>query len=86
MTDVRVLMITIGYPPDEIGGTEVYVLDAESLRWTRVPAAATNDADPGPGNSTGTFGRFRYVASLGQFVLVNSAEQDVFVYRADSAH
>jgi Kelch motif len=68
------------------GGTDVYVLDAESLRWTRVPAAATNDADPGPENSTGTFGRFRYVPSLGLFVLVNSAEQDVFVYRADSAH
>jgi hypothetical protein len=41
---------------------------------------------PGAENSTGTFGRFRYVASLGLFVLVNSAERDVFVYRADSAH
>jgi len=68
------------------GGTDVYVLDAQALRWSRVAAASNNDADPGTPNPTGTFGRFRYVASLGLFVLVNSAEQDVFVYRPASTH
>ncbi len=63
------------------GGTDVYVFDGESLHWTRLPAAPDNRIDPGPANPTGTYGRFRYVAQLNAFILVNAADQNVYAYR-----
>jgi hypothetical protein len=63
------------------GGTDVFVFDGAELRWTRVPAAADNRVDPGAQNPTGTYGRFRYVARLDAFILVNAADRNVLVYR-----
>ena len=63
------------------GGTDVFVLDAENLRWSRVRAAEGNGVDPGPANPTGTYGRFRYVPRYDAFVLVNAADQNVYLYR-----
>ncbi len=60
------------------GGTEVAVLDAASLMWTRV---TTGGDDPGPRTQNGTFGRFRYAPKLKVFVLVNDANQDVLLYK-----
>jgi hypothetical protein len=62
------------------GGSEVFVFDGDSLRWTRIPAPA-DSANPGPPNPTGTYGRFRYVADHDAFVLVNAADRNVFMYR-----
>ena len=74
------------YPPGHdfvawAGGTTIYSLDPASWKWTAHPAAADNKVTPTAPNSTGTFGRFQYVPSKGVFVLVNDAEQDVFLYR-----
>jgi hypothetical protein len=63
------------------GGTDVYVLDPSSWRWTRRAAAHDNRADPGPPLSTGTYGRFRYVPGRDLFVLMNGVKRSVFVYR-----
>lgn len=63
------------------GGTDIFVFDADETRWTRLPAATGNTVDPGPANPTGTFGRFRYAARHDAFVLVNRADQNVFMYR-----
>lgn len=63
------------------GGTDVYVLDPSTWRWARVSAAPGNDVDPGPASGTGTYGRFRYVESIDAFILVNAADQNVYLYR-----
>jgi hypothetical protein len=63
------------------GGTDIFIFDADETRWTRLPAAAGNTGDPGPANPTGTYGRFRYVPGHDAFVLVNRADQNVFIYR-----
>jgi hypothetical protein len=50
VTDVRVLMITIGYPPDEIGGTEVYVsglVDALEAHRCTAEVAYVSEAPSG---------------------------------------
>ncbi len=63
------------------GGTDVYVLDPSTWRWTRVSPVPGNDVDPGPPSRTGTYGRFRYVESIDAFILVNAADQNVHLYR-----
>lgn len=60
------------------GGRNVYVFDPASERWTLV--AASGD-DPGPQQTWGTYGRFRYSAARDVFVLVNSTTQNVFVFK-----
>lgn len=63
------------------GGAVVYTMDPVSWVWTRVDPAASNTAVPDSANSTGTYGRFRYVPSKGVFVVVNRTSSNVFVYR-----
>jgi len=62
------------------GGGDVYILNPDSWTWRRLPAPEGSPS-PGQQNSTGTYGRFRYVADLDIFVLVNGVDQNVFVYR-----
>jgi hypothetical protein len=64
-----------------IGGSSVYTLDPANWTWQRVNAAASNSVTPSAPNSTGTFGRFRYVPAYNVFVLANRTSDNVFVYR-----
>ncbi len=61
------------------GGAGLAMLDPVTWKWTRV--TGTGD-DPGVPAANGTFGRFRYSPSRDVFVLVNSTETDVYLYKA----
>jgi len=63
------------------GGPDVYALDLDTGAWTRHPPAAGSAADPGAPNPNGTYGRFRYSPNKNVFVLVNSTNTNVFLYR-----
>lgn len=66
------------------GGPDVYVLDPGTWHWEKISPASPDAMAPGKPNRTGTYGRFRYVASKDLFILVNAASQDVYVYRLPS--
>ncbi|NJN14441.1 MAG: hypothetical protein HC813_02060 [Planctomycetes bacterium] len=61
------------------GGKDVFTLDPATSVWTRI--VGTGTADPGAPQARGTYGRFAYVQSLDAFVVVSSADSNVFVYR-----
>ena len=63
------------------GGADVYVLDWDAQTWTRITPAAANTVTPTGAATQGTFGRFRYSPSKNVFVVVNSVDQDVYMYR-----
>ena len=60
------------------GGRNVYSLDPVAKVWKRL--TATGD-DPGAQQLNGTYGRFRYSATYGVFILVNSTTSDVYIYK-----
>ncbi|NMO21457.1 hypothetical protein HPC49_31140 [Pyxidicoccus fallax] len=64
------------------GGGDIYTLDLGTRVWTKHAALGT--VVPGPANLNGTYGRFRYVPGLNVFVVVNTVDTNVFVYRLDS--
>jgi hypothetical protein len=59
------------------GGKDVFVLDLDTKVWTRVEGQGT--VDPGPASAI--LGRWRYVPSKNLFIVVTSADRNVFVYR-----
>jgi hypothetical protein len=61
------------------GGKATYWLDLDTATWTRVNS--TGAADPGAASGRGTHGRWRYVPSRDVFIVVNSVDTNVFVYR-----
>jgi hypothetical protein len=68
-------------------GADVYVLTppagdwrTEDWVWTRVPPADGNSVVPSR-NANGTYGRFRYAASINAFLLVSSTAGPVWAYR-----
>ena len=63
------------------GGGDIYTLNIDTRVWTKHAALGT--VVPGPANMNGTYGRFRYVPSLNVFVVVNTVDTHVFVYRLD---
>jgi len=64
------------------GGTDVYALNVDNNQWSKMSAAASNKADPGPVEATGgVFGRFRYSKNLNVFVTVDSVTKNVYLYR-----
>lgn len=63
------------------GGADVYLLDPATWAWTKVAAAAANRVVPPAACPRGTFGRFRYIPSRDAFVVVNSIDEDVFIYK-----
>ena len=63
------------------GGAEVYTLDLDARVWSKVAPAPTNTATPTAPNGNGTFGRFRYMPSRNAFIVVNGADDDVFIYK-----
>jgi hypothetical protein len=68
------------------GGADVYTLDGTTHAFTRVAPAATNTVIPTAAAAQGTYGRFRYSPKYNAYVVVNSVDQNVFIYRlTDSA-
>lgn len=61
------------------GGRSTYWLDLDTAVWTRVDSTGTGD--PGAPSFRGTHGRWRYVPSRDLFIVVNSVDTNVFVYR-----
>jgi len=59
------------------GGNSVYSLDLDTGIWT--PTSYPNG--PGAAQENGTFKRWSYSAGLRGFVLVNSMNQDAYVFR-----
>ena len=63
------------------GGTSVYALDTKTWTWTRIYPSPGNTVSPTAPNSTGTYGRFRYIPSKNAFIVVNSVDENVFFYK-----
>jgi hypothetical protein len=64
------------------GGSDVFLLDIDTLVWRKQPARG--GVVPGPSAKWGTYGRFRYVPSKDVFVAVNSIDDNVYIYRMDT--
>ena len=62
-------------------GTSLWTLDLDTLTWAEAKPAATNKVTPSAPCPTGTYGRFRYMPSGNAYVVVNSWNTNVFVYR-----
>jgi hypothetical protein len=60
-------------------GGLVYTLDLDTATWTAVPHAGS--VTPPTAAPRGTFGRWRYSATYDVFIVVNSADANVYVYR-----
>jgi len=67
------------------GGANVYTLNMDTLVWMLVSPALTNTVTPTAPNSSGTFGRFRYIPSKNAFIVVNSIDEDVYFYKLSSS-
>ena len=63
------------------GGASVYTLNLDTLTWTQLPPAATNTVTPTGANSTGTYGRFRYIPSKNVYIVVNNIDENVYFYK-----
>ncbi len=61
------------------GGSDIFILDPETWVWTRL--SLTGGATPTAANSRGTYGRFRYVPSKNIYVVVNKANENVFILK-----
>jgi hypothetical protein len=66
------------------GGADVYTLDPATWAWARVAPAPTNTVIPTQPDSSGTFGRFRYIPSKNVFIVVNGVDEDVYIYKLSS--
>jgi hypothetical protein len=64
-----------------IGGADVYALNMNTLVWTKISPAATNNVIPTAPPGTGTHGRWRYIPSKNAFIVVNSIDQNAYVYK-----
>lgn len=63
------------------GGASVYSLNVSTRVWTKINPAPTNTVIPTNPPSQGTFGRWRYVPSKNIFIVVNSIDQNAYIYR-----
>lgn len=63
-------------------GSSVYVLNLDTLVWTKIKARGSVKPPPAVRNSPmGTFGRWQYVPFLNAFMGVNSIDSNVFFYK-----
>lgn len=60
------------------GGQTVYALDLDMRTWKKHDGRGAN---PGAPAQWGTFGRFRYMPSKNAFIVVNSVDDNVFIYK-----
>jgi hypothetical protein len=63
------------------GGVDVYEIDTQASRITRVPVSPRNKVIPTPGTDHGVFGRWRYVEKYNVFLGVNQVEEPVFFFK-----
>ena len=61
-----------------IGGKDLYELNRDTWRFTKLTGAGD---DPGPQYPVGTHGRFRYVPSTHGLVVINSIDSNVFYFQ-----
>ena len=66
------------------GGADVYTLDPDTWKWTRLTPTDTNTVIPTDATLSGTYGRFRYIPSKNAFVVVNSVNENVYIYKLSS--
>lgn len=62
-------------------GSSLWSLDLDAGAWVEHPVVPENTVVPPPPVGNGTFGRFRYAITDDVFVLVNNANDNVFVRR-----
>jgi hypothetical protein len=67
------------------GGADVYTLDPVTLVWSKISPSASNTVIPTAANLNGTFGRFRYIPSKNAFIVVNAVNQNVYIYKLNTA-
>jgi hypothetical protein len=63
------------------GGGVVYLFNPSTLNWIKISPSETNTVIPGPPSPFGTFGRFRYIPSKNAYIVVHSADTNVFFYK-----
>lgn len=64
------------------GSATVYALNVDTNVWQQHPPASSNLADPGPQDAVGgTYGRFAYSKSMNVFIVVDSVDENVYIYR-----
>ena len=63
------------------GGADVLTLDPTTWVWTRLVPAPSNTVTPTAATQSGTNGRFRYSPARNVFVVVNSVDEDVYIYK-----
>ena len=64
------------------GGPDVYSFDAETMEWEVHPPADTNSIVPSEVTASGgTYGRFAYSPGKNVYVLLNKADENVYLYR-----
>jgi hypothetical protein len=64
------------------GGTTVFSFNPDTNVWTQQNAAAGNLLNPGAVDAVkGTYGRWRYSEKYNVFVLVDSVDENVYLYR-----
>ncbi|MBL8025441.1 MAG: T9SS type A sorting domain-containing protein [Fibrobacteres bacterium] len=63
------------------GGANVYILDQTTHAFTKLSPAASNKVIPTAAAAQGTYGRFRYSPKSNVYVVVNSKDENVFIYR-----
>jgi hypothetical protein len=66
------------------GGADVFSLNMDTMVWSRISPASGNSTVPTAPNDSGTYGRFRYIPSKNAFIVVNSVDEDVFIYKLSS--
>ncbi|MBW1809036.1 MAG: hypothetical protein JRJ87_12650, partial [Deltaproteobacteria bacterium] len=64
-----------------VGGTSVWHLDVGDWSWTEEPASGDNVIYPTAPDSKGCYGRFRYVDKYHAVIVVNSIDENVFIYK-----
>ncbi len=63
------------------GGADVYTLDLQEERWSKVTLASSNNVTPSSANSRGTYGRFQYVPKYKVFMGVNRTDENIYVFK-----
>lgn len=59
----------------------MFTFEVAAQRWNEVTPATGNVVTPTSPQLYGTFGRWRYAPAHHVFVLVNSVDDDVYLYR-----
>lgn len=66
------------------GGTALWRLDPVTWIVTAITLDVSNAVTPTNPDVTGTYGRFRYLATYHALIVVNSVDQNVYLYKIDS--